>query len=497
MSDPQNAYGWFARSADALGHDHAALEVGGERFTYAELRDRAERLAARLSGAGGAPTRRVGLLASRSATAYAGYLAVLRAGATVVPLNPEHPVSRTRGIVEAAGIDLVLTDAANAGAGLGAPELVADADEAGDGPAVPEFRDAGPDDIAYIIFTSGSTGVPKAVPITHRNLGSYLGQVASRYEIGPGSRVSGNFDLTFDGSVHDLFVTWARGGTLVVPQRGGLLSPVQAVNALRLTHWFSVPSLVSFAARLGTLGPGSMPTLKWSLFGGEAVPLEAARQWQVAAPDSRLEVLYGPTELTIACTAYRLPPDPADWPRTPNGTVPIGTCHPTLEGLVLDENGAPADTGELCVRGPQRFAGYLDPVHDAGRFLPAGTPQEAWYRTGDRVTWQDGVMVHLGRIDHQVKIRGHRIELGEIEAALRQLPGVRDATVLTVPTAGGEPELAAAVTGGGCVPERLYAALCDRLPPYMLPRRISVLGELPLNANGKLDRRSLLIELGR
>jgi amino acid adenylation domain-containing protein len=499
MSDPQNAYAWFGRSADAFGHDCHALEVGGERLTYAELRDRVERLATRLIEAhGGTVPRRVGLFASRSATAYAGYLAVLRAGAAVVPLNPEHPDSRIRGIVEAAGIDLVLTDTANAGAELGVPELVADAGESGAGSAAPEYRDVSPDDIAYIVFTSGSTGVPKGVPITHRNLGSYLGQVASRYEIGPGSRVSGNFELTFDGSVHDLFVTWARGGTLVVPQRGQLLSPVQTVNTLRLTHWFSVPSLISFAARLGTLRPASMPTLKWSLFGGEAVTLDAARQWQAAAPGSRLEVLYGPTELTIACTAYRLPADPADWPHTPNGTVPIGTCHPALESLLRDENGTRADTGELCVRGPQRFRGYLDPVNNAGHFLPAGAHADGdWYRTGDRVTWQDGVMIHLGRIDHQVKIRGHRIELGEIETVLRQLPGVRDATVLAAPADDGEPELVAAVTGSERDPEWLYSALGDRLPPYMLPRHITVLDELPLNLNGKLDRRSLLIELGR
>ncbi|GAA5185404.1 D-alanine--poly(phosphoribitol) ligase [Rugosimonospora acidiphila] len=499
MSEPRNAYDWFARSADACGDGCHALEVAGERLTYAELRGLAERLAARLIAVnGGSAPRRVGLLAGRSVVAYAGYLAVLRAGAAVVPLNPEHPASRIRSIVDAAGIDLVLADTAGAGAGLGVPELVADAYQAGGGSvASPRFRDADPDDIAYIIFTSGSTGVPKGVPITHGNLGAYLGQLASRYEIGPGSRVSGNFDLTFDGSVHDLFVTWAGGGTLVVPQRAQLLSPVQAVNTLRLSHWFSVPSLISFAARLGTLGPGSMPTLKWSLFGGEAVTLEAARQWHNAAPGSRLEVLYGPTELTIACAAYRLAADPADWPHTPNGTVPIGTCLPALEFVLLDEDGTEADRGELCVRGPQRFGGYLDPANDPGHFRPADGTADHWYRTGDRVAWHDGVLVHLGRTDHQVKVRGHRIELGEVEAALRRLPGVRDAIVLAVPAAGGELELAAAVTGRECLPERLYAALGDDLPSYLLPRRITVLDQLPLNANGKIDRSSLRVELAR
>lgn len=143
----------------------------------------------------------------------------------------------------------------------------------------------------------------------------------------------------------------------------------------------------------------------------------------------------------------------------------------------------------------------LDPAHDAGRFLPAdfqggGETRGRWYRTGDRVAWQDGVLVFLGRTDHQVKIRGHRIELGEVEAVLRKLPGVRDATVLAVP-ADDHPELTAAVSGTECIPEQLYSALADRLPRYLLPRRITVLDELPLNANGKVDRRVLLSELGR
>ncbi|MFF8846402.1 amino acid adenylation domain-containing protein [Streptomyces sp. NPDC015127] len=526
MSDPQTAYAWFARSAAAFGDDCVALEVGEERLTYADLRDLAERLAARLVAAnGGDAPRRVGLLASRSVTAYAGYLAILRTGAAVVPLNPEHPRARTADIVKAAGLELAVADASGAeSADPGIPLLVAgpeDLDALRAGPPPEQVhREADPDDVAYIIFTSGSTGTPKGVPILHRNLSAYLGHVASRYDAGPGSRLSQTFDLTFDGSVHDLFVAWASGGTLVVQQRSQLMSPVKTVNAQRLTHWFSVPSLITFASRLGTLAPGSMPTLRWSVFGGEPLLRAAAEEWQAAAPGSTLEVLYGPTELTVSCTGFRLPRDPADWPATANGTVPIGTCHPSLDLLLLDEDDRPADTGELCIRGPQRFPGYLEPANNAGRFLPSensGAAQAAlhdgaavpddtatgpptdrhWYRTGDRATMHDGHLVHLGRTDHQVKIRGHRIELGEIEALLREQPGVRDAVVLAVPAPDGEPELKAAVSGDDCAPQRLYAGLGDRLPPYMLPSRIAVLDVLPLNANGKIDRNALLAELGR
>ncbi|MEU6083527.1 amino acid adenylation domain-containing protein [Streptomyces sp. NPDC047108] len=510
----QTLYAWFAGSADRFG-DCTALEVGGETLTYGELRDLVERLAARLVAAGGGRTpRRVGLLASRSVTSYAGYLAILRAGAAVVPLNPDYPASRNAAIARAAELETVIAESVGAGGDLGVPLLVAGTGElaalrAEKPPALGPCP-ATPDDIAYIIFTSGSTGTPKGVPVLHRNIDAYLAHVVPRYDAGPGSRLSQTFELTFDGSVHDLFVAWGGGGTLVVPRRGQLMSPVKFINSARLTHWFSVPSLASFASRLGTLTPGSMPTLRRSVFGGEALTLAQARAWQSAAPAGTLENLYGPTELTISCTEYRLPRAVEDWPRTSNGTVPMGSCYSTLEFLVLDEKGEETGTGELCVRGPQRIPGYLDPADNAGRFLVReedGTVEHYagaspltgrhWYRTGDRVTvGEDGVLVYLGRTDHQVKIRGHRIELGDIEAPLREQAGVRDAIVLAVEGPDGEKDLTAAVSGSGCDAEELYSALRARLPPYMMPRRITALEELPRNSNGKIDRRALLAALG-
>ncbi|KAB8190935.1 amino acid adenylation domain-containing protein [Nonomuraea phyllanthi] len=495
-------YQWFADSAARHG-GRVALEVGGGRHTYAELDALSRRLAAEIVAACGEPPGRVGLYAARSVLAYAGYLAVQRLGATVVPLNPAAPDARNRAIAKAAGLDLVLADAALRPPVLPAATLALRLDRLDEPPrGMPDTLAARPDDLAYVLFTSGSTGVPKGVPLRHRSVDAYLRHVIPRYELGPGCRLSQTFDLTFDLSVFDMFAAWGSGATLVVPGAYDLVKPVAFVNRERLTHWFSVPSVVSLAMRLRRLAPGSMPSLRWSLFCGEPLTLRQARAWALAAPGSVLENLYGPTELTISCAEYRLPADRDRWPRTANGTVPIGLPYPGVEHLVLDGEGRPAGEGELCLRGVQRFPGYADPGVNEGRFVRFdgqvaapprtgdGVPPELWYRTGDRVAWRDGLLVHLGRLDQQVKISGHRVELGEVEAALRDQPGVHEAVVLAVPGEDGEPALEAACTGAGLDPVALLKGVAALLPGYMVPRSVTLLDELPLNANGKVDRRA-------
>jgi amino acid adenylation domain-containing protein len=499
--------------------DATAIEVAGETVRYRELLDLSERLASRLVDVAGGRPVAVALLAARSLAAYAGYLAALRLGATVVPLGPGFPVDRNALMCRSCRVDVIVADQAGAGR-LG--ELAAQT-----GAATVSLRAAGatpwywtltdpwsepyngtPAEVAYVVFTSGSTGEPKGVPIRHRYFEPYLTYCIDRYAAGPGARLSQAFELTFDASVFDMFVSWCSGATLVVPQPAQLLAPVRFIAGRRLTHWFSVPSVISLARGAGMLPDDSMPELRWSIFGGEQLTHDQARAWAAAAPHSAIDNLYGPTELTVSCAAYRLPADPAHWPATQNGTVPIGQVHPHLEWTVLGEDRLPAAVGELCVRGSQRFEGYLNPAHNPGSFvLPDGSgnvdqratvgdelvPAGAWYRTGDRVQCTaEGLLTHLGRIDDQLKVRGYRIEPGEIESVLREHPKVLDVVVLAV---GATAPTLHAVYTGEPVDAALAAYADGRLPAYLRPEHYRRVEQLPVNTNGKVDRRRLAAEL--
>ncbi|WP_320068830.1 amino acid adenylation domain-containing protein [Micromonospora sp. RTGN7] len=503
----ETLYELFASTA-ARTPDAVAVETDDGPLTYAELHRCALGLAELIvSRHGGVPTR-VALLAAHSVAAFAGYLAAQRLGAAVTPLNPAYPVVRNRMVCDLARPDVLIVDDSGEvqlGTGLAgaAPTVLPLTDgqvreAAAGGDSLAPHR-AAADDTAYILFTSGSTGRPKGVPITHRSAIAYVRHNVTRFAVGPEARVSHTFDLTFDPSVFDLFVTWAGGATLVVPRKAELLSPVEYLRDRRITHWFSVPSVVSVGDELGTLPSGQVTDLRYSIFIGEPLTYRQAERWQEITPGAVIANVYGPTELTVACTEFRLDLDPLRWPMTSNDTVPIGPIYDFLDYLLVDEHGRAAEEGELCVRGVQRFDGYLDSSDDFGRFLSyspdgaepyqgGGLSPEHYYRTGDRVRVEDGNLVHLGRLDNQVKVRGYRIELGEVEAALRRHDDVTQAVVIPV-NRTGETELVGFYTGVEVPGLRRW--LRKQVPVHMVPRTLTRLPAMPLNANGKIDRGAL------
>ncbi|WP_069767154.1 amino acid adenylation domain-containing protein [Streptomyces sp. LUP30] len=517
--EPATLVDLFAASAERHP-ERIALDVRDTALTYRQLDAAAARMAAVMARRLPDRPARIGLLAARSLTAYTGYLAALRLGAAVVPLNPAFPAGRLRAVADMTDLDLIVVDehataragelaaAESAGTdGRKLPPLVTftDADVAGAGADGEEVESApvvrvSPEDVAYILYTSGSTGRPRGVPIRHAHVVPTLRWLVEYSAVTPEARVSQNVEISFDAAVLELFAAWTAGGALVVPRPHDVVRPAPYVNAKRVTHWFCVPSVGGIAARTGALAPDSMPSLKVVMFGGERLLAEQVEQWAAAAPGARLWNLYGPTEVAIVCSGQDLGGKGSLLAAGSNGTLPIGEVPPHLDHVILDDRGEPAETGELCVRGVQRFDGYLDPADDVSRFLEwspgraavvhdgtAPLTPDHWYRTGDRVRRENGALVHLGRLDHQVKLRGHRIELGEVDAALARHPAVRDA-VAVVQEHESDAELVAYYTGEAISQGDLTAFLRARLPVYMIPRRFTHLQKLPLNANGKVDR---------
>lgn len=503
--------------------DAPAMVVRGVTRSYGEVQQNALRWAGAIIGLLDRPAHRVGVFAYRSEVSYTGVLAALAAGATFVPLNPTFPPEKTASMIRQANLDAILVDrvcAPQLDQVLGGiepcpPLLLPDLDEFSSTVfqsrilARDELAKAGllktlppitPDDIAYLLFTSGSTGAPKGVPVSHGNAVHFMDVNAERYGINSSDRLSQTFDQTFDLSVFDLFLSWHRGACVCSLSTVDLLAPTNIINRLGLTVWFSVPSVPAQMRRRNSLRPGTMPNLRWSLFCGEPLPRASAEAWQAAAPNSIVENLYGPTEVTISCFVHRW--DPVQSPALCyNEVVPIGRPLPGLGATIVDEELKPVpagEPGELCVCGPQTTPGYWnDPVRTAERFvsLPV-SPYETrrFYRTGDRVQClPNGEYVYIGRTDHQIKVLGHRVELGEVEAALRADTRVTQVAALGWPLeqGGAANGIVAFVTGTELDPEHLKAQASQQLQAYSVPQQILVIEEMPMNANGKIDRLAL------
>ncbi|MGJ5235415.1 amino acid adenylation domain-containing protein, partial [Bradyrhizobium oligotrophicum] len=478
-----------------------ALVHGDERLTYRELEAKANRLAHHLIAHGAGPDRLVAICQQRGIDVIISILAVLRAGAAYLPLDPVYPAQRLREIVADAEPGLLLCDEAGAGSlGEVACPVI---DVKRDASAWQGQPDLAPDvaacgltsrHLAYVIYTSGSTGKPKGAMIEHRGLVNLaLAQIAL-FDVSENSRVVQFASLSFDASVWDIVMALCSGAELHLIGSGEHRDGSALFGYLtdhRITHATLPPAMLQGRSDLARLGGLQVLVLAGELPKPELIA--------AVPPGVTVFNAYGPTEATVCATAWRRPPGFAD------GVVPIGRPIANARIYLLDEEGLPVPrgtVGEIWIGGAGIARGYLRrPDLSTSRFAAdpfAPAPDGRMYRTGDLGRHlPDGNIEFLGRNDHQVKIRGFRVELGEIEARLSALAGVRDSAVLAQRNAVGDTTLVAYAVPVGDVDDaarwsaQLRADLQASLPDYMVPSAIVCLEALPLTPNGKVDRRAL------
>ncbi|MEV4583365.1 amino acid adenylation domain-containing protein, partial [Nonomuraea jabiensis] len=465
--------------------------------TYAELDERANRLARLLIASGVGPDTVVGVAMDRGTDLIVALLGVLKAGGAYLPLDPGHPAERIAFMVADAGAHVVLTCGGMAAAGatclaLDDPEVRARLAELPGEPLRPgERREPLPAHAAYVMYTSGSTGVPKGVVIPHEGAVNRLAWMQERLRLTSADRVLQKTPSGFDVSLWEVFWPLMVGAALVVARPGGHRDPAYLAELMRragvsVAHF--VPSLLEVFLREPELG--RCARLRTVMCGGETLPAALQERFFQALDGAELHNMYGPTEATVDVTAWRC---------APGEPVRIGSPVANTQVYVLDEFLRPAPvgvTGELYLAGVQLARGYAGrPGLTAERFVacPYGGRM---YRTGDLAKWTaDGQIVFLGRSDDQVKIRGVRIEPGEIEGVIAAHPRVAHATVIAREDVPGDRRLVAYVVLAGDetdeLPEQVRRFAARRLPEYMVPSAVIALGALPVTVHGKLDRAAL------
>jgi amino acid adenylation domain-containing protein/non-ribosomal peptide synthase protein (TIGR01720 family) len=498
LSLPELFEAQAARTPDAP----AVIFEGGE-LSYAELNEAANRLSHLLIAHGAGPERFVALVLARSVEIVVAQLAVAKAGAAYLPVDPDYPPERIAFMLDDARPVLVLTLAELSNelrSPEGVPVLALDNPATRSAmQAMPERAPTDADRLqplvlahpAYVIYTSGSTGRPKGVVVSHAGLASFSAAEVDHFAVRPGDRVLQFSSPSFDASVLELCMSLPAGAALVVPPPGPLLGATlgEVLEQREVTHALVPPSALATVPD-AVAGEG-LASFTGLIVGGEAASAELVERW---APGRRMINAYGPTESTVVATWSQ--------PLAPGAAPPIGRPIANVRVYVLDAALRPVPPGvpgELYIAGAGLARGYLRrPGLTAERFVanPFGEPGSRMYRTGDLVRWSaDGELAFVGRADDQVKIRGFRIEPGEIETRLRTHPGVGDAVVVAREDEPAHKRLVAYVVvapgSGEPAAGDLRRFLAVSLPDYMVPSAFVVLDALPLSPNGKLDRRAL------
>jgi amino acid adenylation domain-containing protein/FkbM family methyltransferase len=475
--------------------ERIAVRFEQESLTYGELNRRANQLARYLREQGVGPDVPVGIYMERSIELVVGLLAILKAGAAYVPLDPTYPAQRLAGIMEDAAVKVLLTQEKLKATLLLQPACVLSIDRMR--PEVAARDDANlpgemsPDNLAYVIFTSGSTGRPKGVAVTHRSLVNLLESMGQTPGLKASDVLLSITTLSFDIAALELYLPLIKGAQVVLASRDESLDGHRLMARLEASGATVMQATPATWRLLIDSGWSGSTKLK-ALCGGEALTRELADK--LLARTREIWNLYGPTETTVWSSAWRVEPG--------EGVISIGRPIANTQLWVLDAQLQPMPAGvagELCIGGAGVARGYWKrPDLTADRFIrdPFSTESGARiYRTGDLARWLvDGRLECLGRLDHQVKIRGFRIELGEIESAIAQHAAVRSVVVVAREDIPGDKRLVAYLVAGESPADlvgQLRTLIRTMLPEYMLPSDFVMLDALPLTHNGKIDRKAL------
>ena len=462
------------------------------------------------------------VLGAKSFETYAAVLGILKASKAYVPLNPRFPLARTVKMIENSGVDTIVVSHESV-------DYLKDILLKTDIPLkiiLPGVGDASehiscfqgcrfflksdiknnenpqinstPEDIAYLLFTSGSTGEPKAVAVSNFNVTSYLDFISKNYDLSENDRFSQTFDLTFDLSVHDMFVCWQSGGCLVIPEKDSSFFMSKYIKKNNISVWFSVPSLAVMMSKMRLLKADVFPTLKYSFFCGEPFFMNTALDWQKAASKSKVINLYGPSETTIAISNCELKNENNS---EKNGIFSIGKVFPTQEYCIINAKNEvlkSGEKGELCLKGSQVINGYFNDKENTDRsFIQIpGKGNKLWYKTGDLIIEENGNLFFLGRLDNEVKVSGFRVNLQEIDYIIMRTSGSEFVASVSYSKANdGVNKLFSFVcpAQNKSVSEPEIINNCkEKLPWYMIPEKVFIIEEMPLNKNGKIDKRKLI-----